>query len=75
MFLSSPMVERGFSTVNGILTDNCLRLSTNALNNLMVIHINCPVLTALDPNHEQKLVRKAVTKYMSNTSYTSAKKE
>ena len=34
---SSSIEERGFSTVNCIFPDNCLRLSKNALDSLMVI--------------------------------------
>ena len=57
---ASSTVERGFSTVNRMLTNIRLRLSKVRLNNLLFLRINVPILTTLDPNYESKLVEKTV---------------
>ena len=66
---ASSTVERGFSTVNRLLTDTRLRLSKDRLNNLLMIRINVPILTSLDPDYETKLVNKAVDYYLSTKRY------
>ena len=73
MFWSSSTVERGFSTVNRILTDARLSLSKDALNDLMMIKVNCPVLTKLDSNYEIKMIKKAVNDYLSKKRYHNTK--
>ena len=55
---ASSTVERGFTAVNRMLTKIRLRLSKVRLNNLLLLRINVPILTALDPNYESKLVDK-----------------
>lgn len=62
---ASSTVERGFSTVNRMLTNSRLRLSKERLNNLLLLRINVPVLTTLDPNYEAKLVDKTVDLYLN----------
>ena len=66
---ASSTVERDFSTTNRLLTNSRLRLSKTRLNNLLMLRINVPILTKLDPNYESKLVNKAVDIYMSSNRY------
>ena len=61
----SLTVERGFSTVNRMLTNIRLCLSKVRLNNLLLLQINVPILATLDPNYESKLVYKTVDLYLN----------
>ena len=61
----SSTVERGFSTVNRMLTNIRLHLSKVRLNNLLLLQINVTILTTLDPNYESKLADKTVDLYLN----------
>ena len=52
----SSTEERGFSTIDRMLTNIRLCLSNVRLNNLLLLQINVPILIILDPNYESKLV-------------------
>ena len=67
---ASSTVERGFSTVNRMLTNTRLSLSKDRLNNLLILSINVPKLS-LDPEYEGKLIDKAVTRYLSTKRYVT----
>lgn len=67
MSYSSSTVERGFSYVKRHLTDSRLSLTNKALDSLLVIRINVPVLAKLDPNYEEKLIQKAVKLYLTTS--------
>lgn len=71
---ASSSVERGFSTVNRMLTNTRLSLSKGRLNNLLMLRINVPILTSLDAEYESKLIDKAVSQYLSTKRYETKKK-
>ena len=48
-----------------MLTNIRLRLSKVRLNKLILLQINVPILTTLDPNSESKLVDKTVNLYLN----------
>ena len=54
----------GFGAVNRKLMTIRLCLSKVRLNNLLLLQINVPILTALDSNYESKLVDKTVDLYL-----------
>ena len=62
---ASSTVERGFSTCNRLLPDHRLRMRNTRLNALLMLRVNVPVLTSLDPDYETKLVDKAIEKYLT----------
>ena len=77
----SSTEERGFSTIDRMLTNIRLCLSNIRLNNLLLLQINVPILIILDPNYESKLVNKTVDlclnkqkRYHSPKSNTSTSK-
>lgn len=57
---ASFTVERGFSTINRMLTNTRLVQSKIRLNNFLLLGITVPVLKKLDPNYESKLVDKTI---------------
>ena len=57
----------GFGAVNRKLMTIRLCLSKVRLNNLLLLQINVPILTALDSNYESKLVDKTVDLYLKKT--------
>ena len=61
---ASSTVERGFSTTNRILVHSRKSLTKDRLNNLLLLRVNIPVLMALDPDYESKLISKAVESYI-----------
>ena len=58
---ASSTVERGFSTVNCILPNSRLSLSKNHWNNLLMLRINVPILSKLDPKLCQNIQTSNVT--------------
>ena len=48
-----------------MLTNVRLHLSKVRLNNLLLLRINVPILTTLDPNYESKLMDKNVDPYLN----------
>ena len=57
-----------------MLTNIRLHLSKERLNNLLLLRINVPILTILDPNYKSKLVDKTVDFYLNKQrSYHSTK--
>lgn len=66
---SSSNVERGFSTLNRILTASRVSLGKKHIDDLMMIRVNVPTLTTLDPNYEEKLVQKTVKNYLKKKRY------
>ena len=70
---TSSTVEIGFSTVNRMLPNVRLSLSKVRLNNLLMLWINVPKLTALDPEYESKLIDKGAARYLSTNRYNSRK--
>lgn len=63
---SSSTVERGFSTLKRHLTDARLNMKNKTLDNLLLLRINSPILNNLDPGYEDRLILKAVKKYMQD---------
>ena len=59
------IVERGFSTVNRMLTNIRLCLSRERWNNLLLLRINVSILKTLDPNYESKFVDITVDLYLN----------
>ena len=62
---ASSTVERGFSTVNRMLPNLRLSLSKNRLNNLLMLRINVPILSKINPDYEAKLIDKTVSEYLN----------
>ena len=62
---ASCTVERGFSNFNRIIMNIKLRLSKERLNNLLLLQINVPIFTTLDPNCESKLLEKIIDIYQN----------
>ena len=48
-----------------MLTNVRLRLSKVRLNNRLLLRINVPVLTTIDPNYESKVVNKTINLYLN----------
>ena len=71
--ISSATVERGFSVARRILTDSRLSLKKGAINELMMLRINVPVLLSLDPYYKNKLVNKAIDLYLDSQRYHRTK--
>lgn len=74
--IASASVERGISTLNRIMSDSRTSLSSDTLDDLLLLRINLPVLSHCDPFYEQKLVSKAVHQYIEdkNRRTTSCRK-
>ena len=66
---SSSNVERGFSAINRILTSSRVLLGKKHIDDLMMIRINLPTLSQLDPHYEAKLVQKATDHYLQKNRY------
>ena len=69
MSFSSSNVERGFSTINRILTTARISLGKKHVDDLMMIRVNVPTLQHLDANYEEKLVKKATDLYLQQKRY------
>ena len=63
---ASSTVERGFSIANRMLVPSRKSLSKKRLNNLLMLRVNVPILSTLDPHYEEKLIAKAVELYTPN---------
>ena len=63
---ASSTVERGFSITNRMLVPSRQSLSKKRLNNLLMLRVNVPILSTLDPHYEEKLIAKAVELYTPN---------
>ena len=72
---ASSTVERGFSTVNCMLPNSRLNPSKNHLNNLLMLRINVPILSKLDPEYEAKLIDMAVSEYLNKQCYVTKSKK
>ena len=72
---ASSTVERGFSTVNRMLTNSRLSQSKNRLNNLLMLRINVPILSKLDPGYKAKLIVKTVSEYLNKQRYVTKSKK
>lgn len=74
---ASSTVERGFSAASRLLTPSRRSLGKIMINDLLMLRINLPVLLMLDNNYEEKLIKKAVQKYLPgryhNTKSSSSK--
>ena len=70
---SSSNVERGFSTLNRILTASRVSLGKKYIDDLMLLRVNVPTLATLDPNYEEKLVQKTVNNYLKQKRYPPKK--
>ena len=65
---ASSTVERGFSTINRMFTNIRLPFSKVRLNNLLLLQINVPILTTLDPAMKASLWMKLLwTKLLIST--------
>ena len=71
---ASSSVARGFSRVNRMLPNWRLSLSKSRLNNLLMLWINVPILSKLDPKYEAKLIDKAVSEYLNKQHYVTKSK-
>ena len=67
-------VERSFSTVNHMLPNSRLSLCKNRLNTLLMLRINVPILSKLNPKYEAKLIDKAVSEYLNEQRYVTKSK-
>ena len=61
--------ERGFSTINHILTTAYVTLGKLHVDSLMMIRINVPILPSLSPNYEKILVQKTTNIYLGKKRY------
>ena len=71
---ASSSIERGFSRVNRMLPNSRLSLSKSHLNNLLMLRINVPILSKLDPEYEAKLIDKAVSEYLNKQHHVTKSK-
>ena len=70
---SSSNVERGFSTLNRILTASHVSLGKKHIDDLMLLRVKVPTLATLDPNYEEKLVQETVNNYLKQKRYHKTK--
>ena len=66
-------MERGFSTLNRILTASRVSLGKKHIDNLMLLRVNIPTLATLAPNYEEKLFQKTVNNYLKQKCYHKTK--
>ena len=69
---ASSVVERGFNAATRLFVPSRCSLGKDTVNDLLMLHIDLPVLTRLDQNYEEKLVKKALDSYIPSKYHHAA---